>query len=1494
MFMKCKEGRCLICFPTDAELLLRSAQSNYVSSTSASARVDNPNAGAQIGTRRSIDTYATAPAVIHKENESALPVAPVAVATSVSPSSSIPVTAPPSTFQFDASNFGNNDMASNAVAPSSQFDVSKVSVNTVASKTFDFSNTSPPQPPSSTFKFDASKTTGNFTFGKSSPGDFTTSKSFTFGATKVTTPKLSATIPEELAIEEVESSPPPAPIPNQSQGGTPTPVQNRYNSRIINKLRKNDQSALLPSPSSSSTTRPMASYESNSPTRRRDRFIAKAKDDVSNKGNHDNSTSHANIEHSDNKYHSAIAAKLTGNATYQHSVANTEPGNGSQLAWKPGAYIEMGNGNNAESSDPSKYRRKVNVSNKTDEDHQLKDEPSDRNKYAYKSGDSFASAKSNESDSSSEKYSKKSTGKSHFSEGKESEETAQENDSCLNVKEVGFRAAAVTSSLPMRRRENKYMNKSAENKKDNPIVSRVCANTESFQEDRIASKVRNEGKHAPATLVTDDNRVAAKVHTPAPTATVSRNSFDPVAAKVRNEGIPAPATLISEDNRVAAKVRNEGRPAPATLITEDNRVAAKVRNEGRPVSAGIGSNDDRIASKVRNEEKEASGSTPVVVNNDDDDKVASKERGHTTGVAIRIACDNDHVASKVRNEGIPPLSITVTKDDRLASKVRNVGKTPSSTSTAMIVMNDEKVASKTSAYTKGGGVSHVTTEENKIAAKVRSNGTVTVQRQEHENKVASKVRAFATTNIMTTQTISQNSRVAAKIQGESTNQQAVAAGATVVKENGDNKVAAKVRAASNHSTVTKQGGEDTKFASKVHAASKANFDDRKSAASSTDIQVVKERMQGDTDNDKQRRVAIQAIMNDSSLTTRERQLRVQALMSGRPVPTTVDSSLAKKEDAASAKMNDSIDEGKLGALSSADNEGATDEQKTQPEVITGQRYVRRRNPNRKVALFTSNDNAVSAKVATAASVGAQKSKFCNENVAAAKVSTAKPSALPETCAGDMSAAKVASFGPISPSRESGDITSAAKVAATGPVSLPRASGKKTSTAKMASSDSKMNNNNESTEENMYAAKIPPSANPTETAKISSNQPYLGMKGENFNLDDFNAIEATAVSVPLPAAKAVAVASPIYPQIPPQTPVVTAQPVQKITTKRHPSSNHNINEHSFGSSNVSFNTGNTPTNSSSRPSVDTNALFSNIATPRQFQYSAPSLASLVTPSISMSDSKRLMKTFKQSNNCDYTSLCRIMHQHSKRESLLIKVILLIWEVSENEVNKHVATRDGCVDMVIRTMKLHPLNESIQSYGCGMLLSFTNVTHISSHVFHSSGGDIVIQAMRLHPKNSDVQSRGCGAIMNLAANSMLVSVLGSSGAVDVVIHSLRMFYKKEQVANRACGALQNLASIAANRKLILENRGCEEVKNAMQKHSSGKAKTLEFSFHAIGFLKNMLMGGTTPRFGSNNANSVDNDVKAVLESLNIKKIVADLCKKNDTIRTSPNTQSLLDQL
>jgi len=472
--------------------------------------------------------------------------------------------------------------------------------------------------------------------------------------------------------------------------------------------------------------------------------------------------------------------------------------------------------------------------------------------------------------------------------------------------------------------------------------------------------------------------------------------------------------------------------------------------------------------------------------------------------------------------------------------------------------------------------------------------------------------------------------------------------------------------------------------------------------------------------------------------------------------------------------------------------------------------------------------------------------------------------------------------------------SAAKVAATGSVSLPRASGKKESTVKMASSNIKMSDSNESTEGNMSAAKIPPNTNPTEAAKISSNQSYFGMKDDMFNLDDFNAIEATAVSVPIPAAAAVAVASPIYPQIPPHTPVVTAEPIQKAATKLHSSSNHNINEYSFGSSNVSFNTGNMPTNSSRPPSVDTNALFSNMATPRQIQYSAPSLASLVTPSISDSESKRLMKTFKQSNNFDYTSLCRIMHQHSKRESLLIKVILLIWEVSENEVNKHVATRDGCVDMVIRTMKLHPLNESIQSYGCGMLLSFTNVTHISSHVFHSSGGDIVIQAMRLHPKNSDVQSRGCGAIMNLAANSMLVSVLGSSGAVDVVIHSLRMFYKKEQVANRACGALQNLASVAANRKLILENRGCEEVKNAMQKHSSGKAKTLEFSFHAIGFLKNMLMGNNTPRFGSSVANTVDNDVKAVLESLNIKKIVADLCKKNDTIRTSPNTQSLLDQL
>mmetsp|Transcript_478 Transcript_478/g.637 ORF Transcript_478/g.637 Transcript_478/m.637 type:complete len:284 (+) Transcript_478:205-1056(+) len=210
----CKEGRCLICFPTDAELLLRAAQSNYISSTAASARVDNPHAGAQIGTYPSNNTSATAPAVIQKATESALP-APVVVATSVSPSSSIPAPSPPSTFQFNTSSFGGNNMTNNAVTPSSQFDASKVGINTVEAKTFDFSNTSPPQPPSSTFKFDASKTTGNFTFGTSSPGDFTTSKPFTFGATKGIAPKLSTTIPKEVTIEEVESSPPPTTIPNQ-------------------------------------------------------------------------------------------------------------------------------------------------------------------------------------------------------------------------------------------------------------------------------------------------------------------------------------------------------------------------------------------------------------------------------------------------------------------------------------------------------------------------------------------------------------------------------------------------------------------------------------------------------------------------------------------------------------------------------------------------------------------------------------------------------------------------------------------------------------------------------------------------------------------------------------------------------------------------------------------------------------------------------------------------------------------------------------------------------------------------------------------------------------------------------------------------------------------------------------------------------------------------------------------------------------------------------
>ncbi|EGD79779.1 hypothetical protein PTSG_10764 [Salpingoeca rosetta] len=159
-----------------------------------------------------------------------------------------------------------------------------------------------------------------------------------------------------------------------------------------------------------------------------------------------------------------------------------------------------------------------------------------------------------------------------------------------------------------------------------------------------------------------------------------------------------------------------------------------------------------------------------------------------------------------------------------------------------------------------------------------------------------------------------------------------------------------------------------------------------------------------------------------------------------------------------------------------------------------------------------------------------------------------------------------------------------------------------------------------------------------------------------------------------------------------------------------------------------------------------------------------------------------------------------------------------QAMDGEPKRVEAVASGAIDAIIKAMKMHSSNGSVQKNGCGALQNLA-VNDDNAVAIASKGGiDVVVAAMKMHNSNGSVQKNGCGALQNLAVNDDNDVAIASKGGIDAVIAAMKLHNSNGGVQEQGCGALWSLAMNDDNRVVIGLKGGIDAVIAAMKTHSS----------------------------------------------------------------------------
>ena len=118
-------------------------------------------------------------------------------------------------------------------------------------------------------------------------------------------------------------------------------------------------------------------------------------------------------------------------------------------------------------------------------------------------------------------------------------------------------------------------------------------------------------------------------------------------------------------------------------------------------------------------------------------------------------------------------------------------------------------------------------------------------------------------------------------------------------------------------------------------------------------------------------------------------------------------------------------------------------------------------------------------------------------------------------------------------------------------------------------------------------------------------------------------------------------------------------------------------------------------------------------------------------------------------------------------------------------------EGCLSLVLISMKRHETNPKVQQMGCGFFraMSYDFVNHPS--IFSINGVVAIIDAMMKNSKKYDVLKEGCYFLQNMLCNPMpeTIQSITSKRLVPIVVDAIG--FAPPDYRDAACGVLANLA-------------------------------------------------------------------------------------------------------
>lgn len=151
-------------------------------------------------------------------------------------------------------------------------------------------------------------------------------------------------------------------------------------------------------------------------------------------------------------------------------------------------------------------------------------------------------------------------------------------------------------------------------------------------------------------------------------------------------------------------------------------------------------------------------------------------------------------------------------------------------------------------------------------------------------------------------------------------------------------------------------------------------------------------------------------------------------------------------------------------------------------------------------------------------------------------------------------------------------------------------------------------------------------------------------------------------------------------------------------------------------------------------------------------------------------------------------------------------------------------DG-VTLAVGTMRDHPKDAGIQSWGCALLANLAGceiapqAQALQEHICRAGGIEVVLAAMCGHRSNAAVQQRGCLALGNATSKGVECCVAQAlqGGAVEALIAAMRAHAGSEKVQARATVALANIAFEDEHAQASMEAAGgIDAVLAAMKAH------------------------------------------------------------------------------